>query len=371
MFKLPSLKLGRIFGIPVEINPTWLIIFALVAASLAFSYYPSFFDWSAATSLFVGILTALLFFASIIVHEMSHSLVARAGGIKIRKVTLFLFGGVAQMEEEPHGPGAEFVMAIAGPAASLGLAVLFYATYAGAVLIGAPDVVWGPLEYLAMINLSVALFNLLPGFPLDGGRVLRAALWAMTGDMLKATLWASRAGQIVGYLMIGAAVIGVLNGVLNLIWLGLVGWFITVIAEQSYRQQEAKSRLSHVPVSAIMTPDPLVTPGEISLEELAHDYFLGGRHSRYPVVVEGEVIGLISLSRVKEVPREDWARIRVADVADRDIASLLVDANDHADVVTDRLVSERPGALLAVRDGRVVGIVTRADVISRLRRSDV
>jgi len=371
LFNLPSLKLGRIFGIPLEINPTWLVIFVLVAASLAFSYYPSFFDWSATTALIVGILTALLFFASIVVHEMSHSLVARAGGIKIRKVTLFLFGGVAQMEEEPRGPGAEFVMAIAGPAASLGLAALFYAAYTGAILLRVPDVVWGPLEYLSAINLSVALFNLLPGFPLDGGRVLRAALWAMTGDLLKATLWASRAGQAVGYLMVGAAVIGVLNGMLNLIWLGLVGWFIATIADKSYRQQEAKSRLSHIPVSAIMTPDPLVAPGEISLEELAHDYFLGGRHSRYPVVVGGEVVGLISLSRVKKIPREGWADTRVADVADQDVISLLVDADDHADTVAERLVGERPGALLVVRDGRVVGIVTRADVISRLRRSDV
>ncbi len=371
MFNLPSLRIGRIFGIPVEINFTWLIVFALVATSLAFSYFPALFDWTPLTSFIVGVVTAALFFASIVIHEMSHSLVARAGGIRIRKVTLFLFGGVAQMEEEPHGPGREFVMAIAGPAASLGLAVLFYAGYVVSLFAGIPDVIWGPLEYLALINLSVAVFNLLPGFPLDGGRVLRSALWALTGDVLKATRWASRAGQAVGYLMVAAAVIGVINGRLSLIWLGLVGWFITVIAEQSYKQQEVKSRLAHIPVSAIMTPDPMVVPGDITLERLAHDYFLGGRHSRYPVVMDGRIVGMVSLSRIKGVPREEWEDTLVMDVMDTDMSAMLIGADEHVDIVAERLATEGPGALLVVRDGMVVGIVTRADVISRLKQRDI
>jgi len=185
VFNLPSLKLGRIFGIPVEINPTWLIIFVLVAASLSLSYFPALFDWPTWVSVANGIVTAVLFFASIVIHEMSHSLVARAGGIRIRKVTLFLFGGVAQMEEEPSGPGREFLMAIAGPGASLLLAAVFYVVHAALRSSGVSDMLWAPVEYLALINLSVALFNLLPGFPLDGGRVLRAALWGITGDVLK------------------------------------------------------------------------------------------------------------------------------------------------------------------------------------------
>jgi len=371
VFNLPSLRLGRIFGIPVEINPTWLIIFVLVATSLAFSYFPALFDWPTWLAVVNGVLTALFFFASVVIHEMSHSLVARAGGIKIRKVTLFLFGGVAQMEEEPRGPGREFVMAIAGPGASLLLAGLFYIVYAISRSAGVSDALWAPLEYLALINLSVAVFNLLPGFPLDGGRVLRAILWGITGDLLKATLWASRAGQFVGYAMVGVAVLGVLNGALNLIWLGLIGWFIAVLADNAYRQQAAKSRLANVPVSAIMTPDPVVAPGDITLDELAHEYFLGGRHSRYPIVVDGRVVGLISLAGVKGVPRDQWAATHAFEVADKDMKSLLVDADAHVDEVMDRLVGERPGAVLAVRDGRVVGILTRTDVVSRLRRADI
>jgi len=371
VFNLPSLKVGRIFGIPVEINPTWLVIFVLVAASLGFSYFPAYYDWPTWLAVLNGALTALLFFASIVVHEMSHSLVARTGGIKIRKVTLFLFGGVAQMEEEPKGPGREFVMAAAGPGASLVLSALFYILYVGARSFGVSDVLWAPLEYLALINLSVAVFNLLPGFPLDGGRVLRAILWGITGDVLKATLWASRAGQVIGYSMVAVAVIGVLNGQLNLIWFGLVGWFIAVLADNAFRQQAAKSRMSNVPVAAIMTPEPTVAPGEITLEQLAHDYFLGGRHSRYPVVVNGSVVGLVSLAGVKRVPREDWPATRVLDVAETDMSTLIVEADASVDEVMDRLAGERPGAVLAVRDGRVVGIVTRADVVSRLQRADI
>lgn len=370
MFGLPSLRIGRVFGIPLEVNPTWLIIFILVSVSLGLSYYPALFDWSRPVSLAVGTVTALLFFASIVIHEMSHSLVARAGGMRISKVTLFLFGGVAQMEEEPDGPGREFAMAVAGPGASLLLSAISFGSYLALVALDVSDVVWAPLQYLAAINLSVAVFNLLPGFPLDGGRVLRALLWAVTGDLLKATRIASRAGQVIGWLMVGTAVLGVLNGLTNLIWFGLIGWFIATIAEASYRQQLLKTRMSHVPVSSIMTPSPTVVPGEADLETLVHDHLLGGSHSRYPVVANGAVIGIVSLSRIKGVPKERWSTTRVAQVADQDLSRLTVDADAHVDDVLTRLAGDEPGALLVVRDGMVVGIVTRADVIERLRRAD-
>ena len=229
MFNTPSFRIGKILGIPVEVNLTWLIVFALVAFSLAFSYFPAVYDWPAWLNVLNGVLTALAFFGSIVIHELSHSLVARAGGVEIERITLFLFGGVAQMEEEPSSPGREFVMAIAGPAASLGLALVFWVLALSLRSISAPDALYGPLEYLALINLSVAVFNLLPGFPLDGGRVL--ARDAMVDDR---RTWfgrlagRARTGQLVGYLLIALAVFGVLNGALNLIWLGLVGWFIVV-----------------------------------------------------------------------------------------------------------------------------------------------
>jgi Zn-dependent protease/CBS domain-containing protein len=372
VFHLPSLRIGRVFGIPLEVNPTWLIIFVLVALSLSFNYFPGEFPgrptWVNAVS---GIITALLFFASIVAHELSHSLVARTGGIKVEKVTLFMFGGVAQMEEEPVSPGGEFAMAIAGPLASLLLAAIFFLSYLGMSTAGVTDVIWAPFQYLAFINFWVALFNMLPGFPLDGGRVLRAALWALGGDQLKATLWASRAGQFIGYAMVGLAVLGVLQGSLDFIWFGLIGWFIAMLAEGSYRQQLLKATLQGVRVSAIMSPDPVVAPGSITLDELVEEYFLGGRHSRYPVESAGSIIGLISLSDVKRVPRDEWATTYVAESADRDLATLLVDADEPADSVIGRLSGAEPGALLVVADGRLVGVLTRADVVSRIRRASI
>ena len=372
MFNLPSFRLGRLFGIPLEVNPTWLIIFVLVATTLSFTYFPGQFPgrppWVNAIS---GIITAVLFFASIVAHELSHSLVARTGGIKVEKVTLFVFGGVAQMEEEPAGPGREFFMAIAGPAASLVLAAVFFIAYFGLRAAGATDILWGPFQYLAFINFWVALFNMLPGFPLDGGRVLRASLWAISGDQLKATLWASRAGQVIGYAMVALAVLGVLQGSLDFIWFGLIGWFIATIAEASYRQQLLKVTLEGVRVSAIMSPDPVVAPGSITLDQLVEEFFIGGRHSRYPVESAGSIIGLISLSDVKRIPRDEWATTYVAEAADRDLARLLVDAEEAADSVLPRLSAPGPGALLVVGDARLVGVLTRADVVSRIRRSSI
>ncbi len=363
MFNTPSFRIGKILGIPVEVNLTWLIVFALVAFSLAFSYFPAVYDWPTWLNVLNGVLTALAFFGSIVLHELSHSLVARAGGVGIERITLFLFGGVAQMEEEPSSPGREFVMAIAGPAASLGLALVFWVLTVSLRGVGAPDALYGPLQYLALINLSVAVFNLLPGFPLDGGRVLRATLWWMTGDLVRATRWATRAGQLVGYLLIALAVFGVLNGALNLIWMGLVGWFIVVLADSSYRQLVLRSRLHELRVDQAMSAHPVMVPGELSLEGLAHDFMLGQRHTRYPVVEDGTVVGLVSLPQVKEVHRSEWPLVRVADVADRDLRSMLVHGEATLDTALGRLASDRPGALLVLRDGLVVGILTRADIL--------
>lgn len=371
MFSLPSIKLGRFFGIPIELNPTWFIIFVLVAASLAFSTYPNdpqLQGWGNAGYLLAGVISALLFFASIVFHELSHSLVARAGGLRIERVTLFMFGGVAQMEEEPHTPGAEFLMAAAGPASSVVLAAVFFGLEVAVRLTGGPSWLWGPLAYLASVNLLVAIFNLLPGFPLDGGRVLRSILWKITGDQLKATRWAARSGQFIGYSMVALAVFGVLRGTLDYIWFGLIGWFIASLADAAYRRQLAMSKLAAVTVRSAMSPSPTLVPGEIALEQLAHDYMLGGQHSRYPVLLGGQVIGLISLSRVKEVPREQWTSLTVTDVADRSLAGLVIDADAPLESAVPRLAGDTPGALLVLSEGRLVGILTRADVVRLLNR---
>lgn len=364
MFGMPSIRIGRLFGIPLEVNPTWFVVFFLVVLSLSFGYFPEAFpDRSAAVNVVSGIVTALAFFASIVLHETSHSLVARAGGIRISRITLFVFGGVAQMDEEPRTPGREFVMAIAGPAMSMLISAVSWLAFTGLRAAGASDVWWAPIQYLAVINLSVGVFNLLPGFPLDGGRVLRSILWGATGDLLKATRWASSAGQFIGFSFVALAVLGVWRtGNLSYVWLGLIGWFLSSLAASAYHQQLVKSRFDKVPVSAAMSGPPVVAPGDIDLERMVDQYVFGERHSRYPVQVGGQIVGLVSLGQIKGVPKSRWPSTLVADIADRDLSRLLVSADAPLENAMQRLGPDGPGALLAVDDGRLVGIVTRADL---------
>ena len=370
MFGLPSLKLGRIFGIPIEVDASWFFVFFLVASTLTTSYFPSALpDRGPVTYVALGFVTALAFFGSLVLHELAHSLVARAGGLRISKVTLFLFGGVSQLEDEPRGPGHEFVMAIAGPLTSVLIAVGAWFAFVALRAAGARDVLWVPLEYLALINASLAFFNLLPGFPLDGGRVLRALLWALTKDLLKATKWASRVGQALGSILIAIAVFGVLQGTFDLVWFAVMGWFLTSLAAGAYQQQLMRAALAEVPLSRIMSTPAVLAPADITLEEMAHSYFLGGRHTRYPVVKDGRVIGLIDIDRVNEVPREEWPLMTVADVAARDLRDVVATPQTSVDEVLGRLESAGPGAILVVEDGRLAGIVTRSDIIRLVRET--
>lgn len=374
MFSLPSFRIGRLFGIPLEINISWLLVFVLVVVALAFGYFPDpqvLPGQSLPTYLVLGIVTALLFFASVVAHEFAHSLVARAQGARIARITLFIFGGVSEMEDEPAQPGQEFVMAVAGPGTSLLLAAVFYVLVGVMSAAGVPAVVTVVVAYLATINLLVGLFNLLPGFPMDGGRVLRSVLWGITHDLLKATRWAARTGQAIGYTFVVIGVFGVVGIIPNgfsLVWLAFLGWFLAGLAESSYQQQVMKSRLSHVPLSAVMTSPVLVAPGDIDLETMVDGYFLGRRHSRYPIAVNGELVGILSLAQAKAVPRERWRETKTADVAEKDLSRLIARANEPVDRVLDRLIGGGPGAALVVDDsGELVGIVTRTDVVHALQ----
>lgn len=369
MFDLPSIRLGRLFGIPLEINLSWLIVFVLVTISLGFGFFPSRIQGLPGfVYLVMAILTALAFFFSIVLHELAHSMVARAGGVHVDRITLFLLGGVSQMDREPKTAGREFVMAFAGPGMSFVIAFVGFVVAYIAIALGAPPAVYFPLQYLWWVNLIVGVFNLLPGFPLDGGRVLRSILWGATGDLSKATRWAARVGQAIGWGMVAIAVVGVVMGGVGLIWFGLIGWFIASLAGQAHRQQQAKDALAQVSVRSAMTPHPEMVPGSISVESLAHDFFLGGRHTRYPVLHGGHVIGLVTLPDVKRQPRDSWTSLLVADVAEQDLPALTVGADESLDAAFDRLAGDTPGALLVVDQGRLIGIVTRADLLAALRR---
>jgi Zn-dependent protease/CBS domain-containing protein len=360
------MRLGRVFGFPIELNLSWFLIFALVALSLGAQYFPAAFAASATTYAITAIITAALFFASVLFHEISHSLVARAGGIAVTKVTLFVFGGVAEMEKEPDSPGKEFLMAAAGPAASFLLAGIFYGLGALSQLAGAGQAVYSSLVYLTGINVLVGVFNLLPGFPLDGGRVLRAALWRLSGDLLRATRWASRSGQVIGAAMIALGLAGVVTGNFASIWSVLIGWFLMTLAGATYRQEVMKSRLHRVTVDRIMSQPVVVASGTVTLDRAIDEYFLGGKHSRYPVEVDGRLVGIVNLQRVKAVPRDLWQTKTLADIAAGPAENFLAPADTPVDALLGRLLADDPGALLVERGGVLAGIVTRADALRAL-----
>jgi len=371
VFDIPSFRLGKVFGIPFEVNLSWVVIFALVALTLATSYYPDVTGAQGAPAWVLGalgIVTALLFFASILAHELCHAVVTRLEGGKVEKITLFIFGGVAQIQDEPRSPGRELLMAASGPAMSILIAGVCFLGYTLTATMW-PWWLTSPLWYLATINLFVGVFNLLPGFPLDGGRVLRSILWGITGDILKATRWAARSGQFIGWGMVALALLGVLNGDSGLIWFGLVGWFIAWLAGAAYRQQEVQSRLADLTVERIMTPHPDYVDGELSVDTFVHDHLLGRQHSRYPVIDRGVIVGVVSLGDVKTIARADWPYVKVVDITDKDLGNLSVDASTPVHTTLGRLSADKPGALLVVREGRLAGIVTRSDVLDVLNRS--
>jgi Zn-dependent protease/predicted transcriptional regulator len=370
VFDIPSIRIGKILGIPFEINLSWIAIFALVAFTLTTSYYPGLPVAEGAPQWLLwvmGTTTSLLFFASILAHELSHAVVTRLEGGRVDKITLFLFGGVAQIQDEPRTPGRELLMASSGPIMSILLAGLCYLAFLVLRANGAPWWIWAQLQYLATINLFVGVFNLLPGFPLDGGRVLRSILWAITGDILTATRWAARSGQGIGWTMVVISVAATLSGISGFLWFGLVGWFIAWLAGAAYRQQQVKSVVSGVTVGQIMTPHPEYVDGAITVETFVQGHLLGRQHSRYPVMFEGAIVGVVSLPDIKTVAKPDWPYVRLLDVTNRDLSQVSVDASTPVDALLEQLAADKPGALLVVHEGRLAGIVTRSDVIALLQ----
>lgn len=372
MFSLPSLRIGKYFGIPVEVNISWLAIFVLIAFQLARDYFPAIGAYQAAgpwARAVAGVVTALLFFVSILAHEFSHSLVARMLGIPIERVTLFLFGGVSQMNEEPQRPRDEFFMAVAGPAMSVVLAAAFALAWMGLYAAGVSELWWAPLQYLSVVNVAVAIFNMLPGFPLDGGRVLRAALWGATHDLLKATRWACRAGQVWGWAFAaaGAAIIVLARDYGGLWWI-LIGWFLITIAGASYRQAVMTSQLGSIAVDTVASRPAVVVPGEATVEQVVVRHIIEGEHSKYPVASQGQLIGIMSLADAKAVPRAEWPFTQASQLARGDISQIVITYSASLEEALHRLEPDHPGMLVVERDGMLDGVLTRHDIVQELRR---
>ena len=363
-----DIRLGKILGIEIYISYSWFFIFALVTFALAFGFFPQQFpDHSTATNVAIGLIASALFFASLLFHEMSHSLVANLNSIPIKKITLFIFGGMSQMSEEPKEPRAEFKMALAGPASSLFLAGAFFVLFRALVATGFSSAYYAAFAWLAQINLLLALFNLAPGFPLDGGRVLRAAIWSASGDFERATNIAARGGQVVAFLMIGLGLILFLAGQLGGIWLILIGWFLNQSAVGSFRQVMLQHTLADVSVHDIMSHDVKTVGPDTTLEDLVNHYFLRHRFGRFPVLGGEELMGIVTLHDIKDVPRSDWPTVTAGEIIEPIDDSMMVGEKEPAIKALMKMADEGSGHLLVVDEGRLVGLVTKTDIFGMIR----
>lgn len=360
-----SVKLFDLFGFEIKVDASWLLIAALIVWSLASGYLPQVLPGLGPGAYLALAIAAMLgLFGSLILHELAHSLVARHYGLGIGGITLFLFGGVAELVDEPKSAGSEFWIAIAGPVMSFVLAALFGLA---AMATGAEGIVGTILAYLASINLVLAVFNLLPAFPLDGGRVLRAWLWHRSGDMLEATRKASGAGAILALGLMGLGLFSALSGGgIGGLWLVLIGFFVLNASRGTYQRLLMQDSLRGRRVAELMTPDPWTATPEMTLSELADRVMLAHAVSFAPVVEQGRVIGQIDAARMREVAREDWATTRVAETMAPLTDADLIAPRMTAEEALQRL-SDGPQRKLIVAEGRRLrGILSLRDLMGHI-----
>jgi Zn-dependent protease len=365
------ITLFTLLGFKVHIDISWLIIALLVTWSLAKGLFPSSYqDLTFATYLWMGVCGAAGLFFSIVFHELCHSLVAKRFGMPMKGITLLVFGGVAEMSDEPSSAKAEFLMAIAGPLSSILLGLMLYVVIAlGGEVLSTPVI--GVIDYLAAINLILAVFNLLPAFPLDGGRVLRAALWQWKKNLRWATRIASRIGTGFGLFLILVGILNVIMGsinksmdsIINGIWMFMIGMFLRNAAQMSYQQVLIRKALEGETVQHFMKKDPVTAPSSISIKELVEDYIYNYHFKMYPVVEGGKLIGCITSRQVKDIPRDQWTSRAVGNVASQCSHENTIDP--AADALKALSVMSRTGnsRLMVVDDGRLVGIITLNDIM--------
>lgn len=356
----------EILGFQVKLDISWIFLALLVTFSLARGLFPTQYEGLADSAYWaMALFGAAGLFASIVLHEMSHSVVARHYGIPIRGITLFIFGGVAEMEDEPPSPKSEFLMAIAGPAASVLLSAFFYAAGVFSATVGLPVPMTGVLEYLCLINLLLAAFNLVPAFPLDGGRALRAALWHYKKDLLGATQIASRLGM--GF---GAALVAL--GILNLggeqfvagAWWILIGIFLIAAARGSYTQLRGRQILVGEPVSRFMTRDPATVSADINLRALVTDHIYGSFHEFFPVVDEsGTLIGSVGARQLRQIPAEQWDSLTVRSILIPLSPDTVIAPEDGAWQALRKLQQSPSGRLMILKDGELVGVLAPHDLL--------
>jgi Zn-dependent protease len=368
----PGISLGRVFGFQIDLDYSWFVIFFLILGTFTGIVFPMYVP-GLDRSLYVamGAAGALLFFFSLLIHELAHAFVARWKGIQVEGITLFIFGGMARTKSEAIRPMDELQIAGVGPLASLFLAVLFYGT---AVLADAR--MWHPgffavAEHLGFLNLALAIFNLLPGFPLDGGRLLRSVVWRITGDLRKATKVATGAGRVLGWLIIAGGVYALLFGgqLVSGLWFIFIGWFLAQAADASYTQLILRQVLTGRVARDAMTHFPETVAPDVTLDSLVDNYFMKRPYNSFPVTDDGIVIGMITLLQVKRVPHAEWSRLRVADVMTPLIDTLIVSPQSPMTEVLERMSENETRRVIVAQEWELRGIITGGDIANWLDRA--
>ncbi|WP_298322659.1 site-2 protease family protein [Haloactinopolyspora sp.] len=361
-----SIRLGTIYGVRVGLNVSVLVIGAIIVVGLAAGRFPAVYpDRSTWAYVVAGVVTAILFFVSLLAHEIAHSVVAIRNGINVRRITLWLLGGVAELEGEPRTPGADFRIAVVGPLTSLAAAVVSMIVAAILLAAGADDLVVGMFAYLAGINVLLAVFNLIPAAPLDGGRVLRAALWAWRGDRARAAVTAAKAGRFFGVFLIVLGIVEVLfTPGLGGLWLVLIGLFLVNVATAEEYQSRLSETLRGVRAGDVMTTDPIAVDPDLPLDRFIADQAWTHRHSSYPLLdADRRLLGLVTLNRVREVRHEDRATTRLRDIACPPEELPISEPNEPLVELLRRMQHGTDGRAVVLDDEhRVVGIISPSDI---------
>lgn len=363
-----TLTLFRLRGFDIRIDLSWIIIFGLIVWSLAAGVFPESYPGLSSRMYYtMGVAGALALFLSIVLHELAHAIVAARYGLRVRSITLFLFGGVADLQEEPPSPKAEMSMALAGPMASLAIAVTLLALATAGWATGLQTPWWNVVGYLGAMNLLLFVFNMIPAFPLDGGRVLRAWLWGRSGDLRKATRSASTSGSVFGILMMAlGALVMILGNVIGGLWWILIGYFIRGAAQVADHQMFIRSALEGELVRTFMKTDPVSVPRSVSIHELVEEFILRHHYKLYPVVDNGRLVGCVTTAMVRQVPKDEWERQTVGSIAENCSPENTIDPDADALDALVRMSRKKRSRLVVSRGETLIGIITLKDLISFL-----
>lgn len=363
---LRSIRLGHLAGIPIGVQPLWLLIVGLITWSLGAVYYPDRAPGIAPVAAYsLGLLSALLLFASILLHELGHSVVARRHGVEIEEIDLWLLGGVARMKGYPKTWSDELKFALAGPAVTLAIAAGF-ALIAVALPADAPDAVRAVVEYQLLVNAAILVFNLLPAFPLDGGRAARSLLWSRSGDLGKATATAAAVGRGFGYAMVGLGIFLVAAGAVGGLWLAVVGFFVVLAAKAEEGGLRVRTALAHRQAGKFMAFPAVVVPAEITVEDAVESYFLKHRYTAFPVVRGGSPIGLIDVAAIERVPARRRSSTVVGELVEADPELVIEESQDVAELL-ERPAFQRVGRAVVRRGNGELGLISITDVNRALR----